>query len=84
MGEGGRAGRGCEVRIELKVRRGNNYIIKAAGKMDKSAKYVVHCQSGYRARIAYRILKNLGFDIKVFGEGGYGNFDKIGVKTVTK
>lgn len=49
--------------------------------LDKSQKYVVHCQGGYRARIAYSIMKEQGFDVKVYGDGGYGNFEKIGVKT---
>lgn len=43
-------------------------------KLDKSKKYVVHCHSGYRARIGYSMLKNEGFDVKVYGDGGFGDF----------
>lgn len=35
---------------------------------------MIHCQSGYRARIGYSLLKNAGFDVKVFGDGGYADF----------
>ncbi len=35
---------------------------------------MVHCQSGYRARIAYTFLKNLGYDVKIYGDGGAANF----------
>lgn len=58
------------------------YLIQNAKKLKKQKKYVVHCQGGYRARIAYSLLKNLGYDVKVYGEDGYKNFEKIGVKTV--
>jgi rhodanese-related sulfurtransferase len=34
-------------------------------KLDKSKKYIVHCRSGYRARIAYSFLKALDYDVKV-------------------
>lgn len=29
-------------------------------------------------------MKEQGFDVKVYGDGGYGNFEKIGVKTCKK
>ena len=47
---------------------------KNAEGLDKSKKYVIHCQGGYRARIAYSLLKNKGYDAKVYGEDGYKNF----------
>ena len=42
---------------------------------------MVHCASGFRARIASTFLKNFGYDVKVFAKGGYEDFVKMGVKT---
>jgi rhodanese-related sulfurtransferase len=35
------------------------------GELDKSKKYVLHCGSGYRARIAYSVMKAQDFDVQV-------------------
>ncbi len=42
----------------------------------------MHCQSGYRARIAYSFLKSQGYDVKVMAYGGYNKFEALGIKTV--
>lgn len=40
---------------------------------------MIHCQSGYRARIAYSLMKEMGYDVVVFGEAGFGDFGKYGI-----
>lgn len=39
-------------------------LFKNVEKLDKNKKYIVHCRSGYRARIAYSLLKSHDYDVK--------------------
>ena len=44
--------------------------------LDRSEKYLIHCQTGYRSMIASSILKRDGFDITEIKDGFKGFLDK--------
>ena len=50
--------------------------------LDRSEKYLVHCQTGYRSMIASSILKRDGFDITEIKDGFKGFLDKKSKKIV--
>ncbi|NQZ75063.1 MAG: MBL fold metallo-hydrolase [Ekhidna sp.] len=60
-----------------------DHINKNMNQLDRSVKYYVHCQGGFRSVIAASILKSRRFDYIVNIEGGFNEIKKSCVK-VTK
>jgi len=58
------------VNLPINILRGN------VSALEKGRRVIVYCQVGYRGYLAYRILKQKGFDV-VNLDGGYKLLDKI-------
>ena len=57
-----------------------DFINKNMGRVDRSKKYYLHCQGGYRSLIAASILKSRGFHKIVNVEGGFNEIKKSCIK----
>jgi rhodanese-related sulfurtransferase len=51
---------------------------KKVGALDRTATYLVHCQSGGRSTRSLEIFKKLGFKSVVHLDGGYRGWEKAG------
>lgn len=51
-------------------------------KLDKTKNYIIHCKSGYRAKIAWSYLDSLGFNVKAYPKSFNSIFELgLGKKT---
>jgi len=74
-----------DVRTEIENKRGAipnsinidlNTLRENLSKLDKNKTYIIYCQVGLRGYLAYRILKNNGFNCKNLN-GGYSIWSKV-------